>query len=140
MSDEEDANSQGDEGMDYDDDPNKEFEQDEDEEDEEEEEESSERGSSIMDEDSKIKEIIPKDQRQTTPFLTKYEKARIIGARALQISKNSPILISNEQLGGETDPIIIAEIELREKKIPFIIRRYLPDGSFEDWPVKDLKL
>ena len=93
-----------------------------------------------MDEENYNKELIPKEQRQTTPFLTKYEKARIIGARALQISKNSPILISNEQRGDETDPILIAEIELREKKIPFIIRRYLPDGSFEDWPVRDLKL
>ena len=140
MSDEEEANSQGDEGIDYDDDDdvNKEFETDEDEEGDE--VDDSERNS-IIEEGSQVqKNIIPKEQRQTTPFLTKYEKARIIGARALQISKNSPVLLSNAQLGGETDPIIIAEIELREKKIPFIIRRYLPDGSYEDWPVKDLKL
>ena len=58
----------------------------------------------------------------------------------MQISKNSPILIPTENLGGETDPIVIAEMELREGKIPFIIRRYLPDGSYEDWPVKELKL
>jgi len=38
----------------------------------------------------------------------------------------------------ETDPITIAEKELRDKKIPFIIRRYLPDGSYEDWPIEDL--
>jgi len=38
----------------------------------------------------------------------------------------------------ETDPIIIAEKELRDKRIPFIIRRYLPDGSYEDWPIEDL--
>lgn len=40
--------------------------------------------------------------------------------------------------GEETDPLKIAEMELREDKIPMIVRRYLPDGSFEDWKVKDL--
>ena len=100
---------------------------------------------SHLDEDEKTEEknkgrIYKKGEGQTTPFLTKYEKARIIGARALQISKNSPILISTDTLGNETDPIVIAEMELREGKIPFIIRRYLPDGSYEDWPVKELKL
>ena len=134
---EDDYNSQGNEGSDYGEDINDTFESNEE---EGEEEEDSRERASIMDEENYNKELIPKEQRQTTPFLTKYEKARIIGARALQISKNSPILISNEQRGDETDPILIAEIELREKKIPFIIRRYLPDGSLEDWPVRDLKL
>ena len=134
---EDDYNSQGNEGSDYGEDINDTFESNEV---EGEEEEDSKERASIIDEENHNKELIPKEQRQTTPFLTKYEKARIIGARALQISKNSPILISNEQRGDETDPILIAEIELREKKIPFIIRRYLPDGSFEDWPVRDLKL
>ena len=134
---EDDYNSQGNEGSDYGEDINDTFESNEE---EGEEEEDSRERASIMDEENYNKELIPKEQRQTTPFLTKYEKARIIGARALQISKNSPILISNEQRGDETDPILIAEIELREKKIPFIIRRYLPDGSYEDWPVRDLKL
>lgn len=96
-----------------------------------------------MDEESQNQgkgKIFKRGEGTTTPFLTKYEKARIIGARALQISKNSPILIPTENLGGETDPIVIAEMELREGKIPFIIRRHLPDGSYEDWPVKELKL
>lgn len=75
-------------------------------------------------------------ERITTRFLTKYEKARIIGARALQISKNAPILVDLQP--GEWDPLKIAERELFERKIPFIIRRYLPDGSFEDWRVEDL--
>ena len=75
-------------------------------------------------------------ERITTRFLTKYEKARIIGSRALQISKNAPIMVEPEP--GEWDPLKIAEKELVERKIPFIIRRYLPDGSFEDWKVSDL--
>lgn len=75
-------------------------------------------------------------EKVTTRFLTKYEKARIIGARALQISKNAPVMVEIE--AGEWDPIKIAEKELIERKIPFIIRRYLPDGSFEDWRVDEL--
>jgi DNA-directed RNA polymerase I, II, and III subunit RPABC2 len=75
-------------------------------------------------------------EKITTRFLTKYEKARIIGARALQISKNAPVMVDIEP--GEWDPIKIAEKELIERKIPFIIRRYLPDGSYEDWRVEEL--
>ena len=77
-------------------------------------------------------------ERITPNFLTKYEKARIIGTRALQISRNSPVLVG---LGkDDSDPILIAEKELAEGKIPFIIRRYLPDGSFEDWRINELQI
>ena len=74
--------------------------------------------------------------RITTPFMTKYERARILGTRAMQISRNAPVFVELEP--HETDPLLIAEKELREKKIPFIIRRYLPDGTYEDWPISDL--
>ncbi|CAG8485850.1 2718_t:CDS:2 [Ambispora leptoticha] len=74
-------------------------------------------------------------EKVTTPYMTKYERARILGTRALQISMNAPILIDR---GNETDPLAIARKELREKKIPLMVRRYLPDGSYEDWHVKDL--
>ncbi len=82
----------------------------------------------------------PNAERITSPFMTKYEKARIIGVRAVQISKNSPLYLtadSNSLMNW--DPLTIAEKELSEKKIPFIIRRYLPDGSFEDWKISELK-
>ena len=39
---------------------------------------------------------------------------------------------------GVWDPMIIAEKELREKKIEYIVRRYLPDGSYEDWDLNEL--
>merc|ERR1712130_308426 len=67
-------------------------------------------------------------KRITTPYMTKYEKARILGTRALQISMGAPIMIETI---GETDPLEIAMKELRERKIPMIIRRFLPDGTFE---------
>jgi len=81
----------------------------------------------------------PKEQkdRKTTSFMTKYERARILGTRALQISMNAPIMV---ELAGETDPLQIAMKELKEKKIPLIIRRYLPDGSYEDWCVNELTI
>ncbi|KAG8526862.1 uncharacterized protein KY384_008291 [Bacidia gigantensis] len=68
---------------------------------------------------------IADDARSTTPYMTKYERARVLGTRALQISMNAPVLVDLE---GETDPLQIAIKELREKKIPLVVRRYLPDG------------
>jgi DNA-directed RNA polymerase I, II, and III subunit RPABC2 len=80
----------------------------------------------------------PSDKpRITTRYMTKYERARILGTRALQLSMNAPVMV---QLNGESDPLEIAMMELREKKIPFTVRRYLPDGSFEDWSVEELIL
>merc|ERR1711884_802138 len=54
----------------------------------------------------------------------------ILGARALQISKNAPLMVDAENV---SDPYKLAEMELSRNLIPFIIRRYLPDGSYEDW-------
>lgn len=78
---------------------------------------------------------IPKEQRTTTPYMTKYERARVLGTRALQISLNAPVLVDIE---GETDPLQIALKELAQRKVPLVIRRYLPDGSFEDWGCDEL--
>lgn len=78
---------------------------------------------------------IPKEDRTTTPYMTKYERARVLGTRALQISLNAPVLVDIE---GETDPLQIAMKELAQRKIPLVIRRYLPDGSFEDWGCDEL--
>lgn len=79
----------------------------------------------------------PIGERKTTRFLTKFEKARVLGTRALQISMNSPVMV---ELEGETDPLKIAMKELLAGKVPFVIRRYLPDKSYEDWKVNELLL
>ncbi|CRG99894.1 DNA-directed RNA polymerase subunit I, putative [Plasmodium relictum] len=87
--------------------------------------------------------------RITSPYLTKYEKARIIGTRALQISLNAPLTIPIETQNDSNnkseydnylnnDPLVIAEKELYNKSIPFILRRYLPNGSYEDWKLDEL--
>ena len=75
------------------------------------------------------------DTRITLPYLTKYEKARILGARALQISMGAPILINLE---GETDSLEIAFKELQKRVIPIVIRRYLPCGKYEDWELTEM--
>lgn len=76
------------------------------------------------------KEDAGRETRKTDRYMTKYERARILGTRAQQISMNAPVMVVLE---GETDPLEIALKELRQGKIPFSIRRYLPDGSYEDW-------
>lgn len=56
-------------------------------------------------------------------------------AYVITLSMNAPVLVP---LDGETDALQIAIKELSQRKIPLIIRRYLPDGSFEDWSVSEL--
>ncbi|KAM5562368.1 DNA-directed RNA polymerases II and V subunit 6B-like [Rosa sericea] len=85
--------------------------------------------------DDKEEQVPVERPRKTSKFMTKYERARILGTRAVQISMNAPVMV---ELEGETDPLEIAMKELRERKIPFTIRRYLPDGSYEDWGVDEL--
>jgi len=68
------------------------------------------------------------------PWLTKYERARIISARALQITLGAPVLI--DVPSGMHDPIEIAELELKEGVLPIIIRRRLPvSGKYQDIPL-----
>lgn len=73
--------------------------------------------------------------RVTIPKLTKYERAHILGVRASQLSGGAPPFVDIED---ETDSLKIARKELEERKIPFIIRRNFPDGSYEDWPLSEL--
>jgi len=73
----------------------------------------------------------------TLPFLTKYEKADILGKRAAQINEGAQLFV-------EVDPSIIdgsliALKEFEEKKIPFIVQRPLPNGAMEYWRLQDLE-
>ena len=71
-------------------------------------------------------------------FLTRYEKARIVGARALQISFGAPILVAKPK--NLIDPIKIALIELKSQILPLTIRRELPSSEFQDIPISKLIL
>ncbi|MEM4982140.1 MAG: DNA-directed RNA polymerase subunit K [Candidatus Bathyarchaeia archaeon] len=68
------------------------------------------------------------------PKLTRFEKARIVGARALQIAMGAPILIEIKE--NMRSPIDIALEELRRGILPITIRRTLPDGTYQDIPLK----
>ena len=81
--------------------------------------------------------IIIDDLHKTIPYLTKYERARILGIRAKQINCGATPFIKLSE--GIIDGYIIAEMELREKKIPFIIRRPMPNRGSEYWFLKDLE-
>ena len=70
------------------------------------------------------------------PKLTRFERARIVGARALQVSLGAPILV---QLDIDvSDAIDIAIVELNERVLPMTVRRSLPEGTFQDIPLIDL--
>ena len=66
-------------------------------------------------------------------WLTKYEKARIIGARALQISMGAPIMIDLK--GAPMGRFGFAEEELRSGVLPMTVRRSLPTGEYTDVPL-----
>ena len=73
----------------------------------------------------------------TMPILTRYEKAKVLGLRAKQINHGAKpfVELSKDIIDGHT----IANMELIQKKIPFIIRRPMPNGGSEYWKVSDLK-
>ena len=82
--------------------------------------------------------IINDPLHKTIPFLTKYERARVLGQRAKQIEFGDHPLVPVDASLIESH--IIAEMELRDKKIPFIIKRPIPGGGFEYWKLIDLEV
>ncbi len=82
----------------------------------------------------RIKEIShSKEVEVGPPKLTRFEKARIVGARALQIAMGAPILVEPSSLSS---PIDVALSELDSGILPMTIRRTLPDGMYQDVPLK----
>ena len=82
--------------------------------------------------------IIIDDLHRTLPILSKYEKTRVLGQRAKQINTGSkPFIEIDENI---INGYLIAQEELHQKKIPFIIRRPLPSGGSEYWYLSDLEV
>ena len=83
------------------------------------------------------KGIIIDPLHQTIPLLTRYEKAKILGLRAKQINHGAKpfVELTKDIIDGHT----IAFMELTQNKIPFIIRRPMPNGGSEYWKISDLK-
>ena len=73
--------------------------------------------------------------------ITRFERARVLGARALQISMRAPVLVDVDESrdAGEpelTDPLLIAQKEIEALILPIVIRRFLPDGRYQDIPLR----
>ncbi|NIP62963.1 MAG: DNA-directed RNA polymerase subunit K [Nitrosopumilaceae archaeon] len=67
------------------------------------------------------------------PTLTRFEKARIMGARALQLSMGAPPFIPIPETANTS--LDIAMDELEKRVIPIVIRRVLPNGDFQNIPI-----
>lgn len=75
---------------------------------------------------------------RTNPILSKYEKTKVLGQRTKQLNNGAkPLIKLSENI---IDSYIIAEMELKEKVIPFIIRRPLANGASEYWTLQDLEI
>ena len=78
-------------------------------------------------------------QHKTRPIMTKFEKTSIIGTRMEQLQRGSEPYIPIDP-AKPFNPRDIAVEELKQKKLPFLINRTLPDGSKETWKVEDLEV
>ena len=89
----------------------------------------------------KNKNKIPIDPfHATIPILTKYERAKILGIRCEQLSSGCKPLINSQYYKRYDSNILIAKKELQRKKLPFIIKRPLPNGESEYWKLEDLEI
>ena len=90
-----------------------------------------------------LKVIQPSDTKPdplhtTYPFVTLYEKTKIIGLRANQLSQGArPFIVVPKEV---TDVRDIARLEFQQKRLPYLIKRPLPNGSFEVWKLADLMI
>lgn len=89
--------------------------------------------------DFEAREISPQDSQVLIgpPTLTRFERARIIGARSLQLSLGAPTLVDSSKKFSDTISIAVAELNL--KVLPISIRRILPNGLYQDIPIDWLK-
>ncbi len=75
-------------------------------------------------------------QHATYPFLTLYEKTKVLSLRAAQLARGAPPFIDVPEY--LTDVYEIARSELEAKRLPYILKRPLPDGTYEYWRLADL--
>lgn len=87
--------------------------------------------------------VITDDNHRTIPFLTKYEKTRIIGLRIKQLNEGAKPYINLQEVFNTPkflDNFAIAEKELYAKKLPFIVSRPVTKKQVEYWCLRDLEL
>ncbi len=81
--------------------------------------------------------VVPKSERKSFPYMSKYEYAYIISQRAMAIGNNSPLMYPETKFIHAID---IAREETQMGINPIIIRRPLPNGMIEEWKCNELKL
>jgi DNA-directed RNA polymerase subunit K/omega len=87
---------------------------------------------------TRINNCITDPFHRSIPILSKYEKTQILGQRSVQIENGAtPFIHVPDNI---INSHIIAEMELAQKKIPFIIRRPMNDGTCEYWKIADLEV
>jgi DNA-directed RNA polymerase I, II, and III subunit RPABC2 len=88
-----------------------------------------------------VKELLipsgPTDKHHRTyPFLSNYEKTQLLSLRTSQIEKGAHPYVAVPE--GVTSSYEIAKMELKEKKLPYILKRPLPNGTYEYWRLTDI--
>ena len=88
-----------------------------------------------------VKEVLipsgPTDKHHRTyPFLSNYEKTQLLSLRTSQIEKGAHPYVAVPE--GVTSSYEIAKMELKEKKLPYILKRPLPNGTYEYWRLTDI--
>ena len=83
-------------------------------------------------------ENMVKKEKKTLPIMSKFEKARIIGVRAQQIADGAvpTVKVPDKMVSA----IEIAKLELKERRLPLIIRRILTKNKYEDWRIDEFEL
>jgi len=85
---------------------------------------------------------VKKDGRITQPYFTKYEYTALVAARAQQLAEGAKPLVELKGL-NMSDPMFIwnvAKREIEQRKLPYIVRRGLPDNTSEFWSAQELEI
>jgi DNA-directed RNA polymerase I, II, and III subunit RPABC2 len=94
----------------------------------------------IQDEIQKIKTSDPANYK-SLPFITKYEFDQVIGLRTIHLARGAiPFVEIKNNIEKNMNLRAVALQELKEGKLPYIIKRPMPNGKTEYWKVNDLSL
>ena len=83
-----------------------------------------------------ILQKLNKKERICYPFLTQFEKTKVLSFRASQLAQGSKPYIAVPD--DVTDVYTISKMELKARRLPFIVKRPLPDGDYEYWRLNEL--
>lgn len=87
-----------------------------------------------------IRENVKTENRVTLPYYSKYEYTALLGTRAQQLADGAKPLISVDKFNASDPHFVwkVAEREILEQKLPYIIRRRIPGGGEEFWSATEL--